>query len=283
MALAPSQRVHNLLVHFVATLGGAVVDWVASSRDRLRRACTLPRRNAPGTRRDRLMDDEALCRDAALAIVLDTAHTPISIARSMSAEGITMKGSAPPSSSTVFLMGCQRWRHRPPGAFAAVKVRRPHGRPPRSPAPSRRRREGLEDASGNGPPSRALDVERRLGHVRRVLQDRDVADHERRRCEPYDLPEGKFQGITASTGPIGCTLCASRAWRRGRKRARRRAWPGRARVIAQHALTLRHLAACLDMACHLESHRLGDRGPVRLEHVGHGAHEPCALVEAVRR
>jgi hypothetical protein len=68
---------------------------------------------------------------------------------------------------------------------------------------------------------------------------------------------GKFQGITANTGPIGVLG-----------------------VVAQHAHTLGHLVTGLDDGLsHLEGHHLGDRRPVRLEHVGHGAHQRRALVE----
>ena len=52
-------------------------------------------------------------------------------------------------------------------------------------------------------------------------------------------------------------------------------------VVAQHADALGHLVAGLDDGLsHLKGHHLGDRRLVRLEHVGHGTHEPCALVEA---
>jgi len=118
--------------------------WVASSRDRLRELAhclgvTLWYSSA--------IASWTMKRFAAMQLwplFWTRAHTPISIARSMSAEGITMKGSAPPSSSTRLLDGvASDGRHRPPGAFAGLsRSRRPHGRPPRSPAPSRRRREG---------------------------------------------------------------------------------------------------------------------------------------------
>jgi hypothetical protein len=48
-----------------------------------------------------------------------------------------------------------------------------------------------------------LDGQRAAGDVRRVLEHPHVPRHQGRCREAVHLPEGKFQGITASTGPRG--------------------------------------------------------------------------------
>ena len=107
---------------------------------------------------------------------------------------MTMNGSLPPSSSTVFLSArparpATSW----PGAFAAgqrhradariVEQRRDVGR-----ADQQR----LEHAVGKaGAAEDVLDGQRALRHVRRVLEQPDVAGHQRRRGEAEHLPERK--------------------------------------------------------------------------------------------
>ena len=66
----------------------------------------------------------------------------------------------------------------------------------------------------SGAPARRneiLERERALGDVRGVLEEADVAGHQRRRGKADHLPEGKFQGMTASTTPSGSKQIASRA------------------------------------------------------------------------
>ncbi len=125
-------------------------------------------------------------------LLIVRALTAVAAALPRSAEGSTMNGSLPPNSSTAFLT-------LPPAA-----------RPTATPAPSlpvsvtaamrgssiifataaaadeksleaARREAGAGEDLGDG--------ERRLRHVRGVLQDADVARHERRRGEAQHLPE----------------------------------------------------------------------------------------------
>ena len=107
--------------------------------------------------------------------------------------GITMKGSLPPSSSTVFLMPCRP--PRPPRARRVAAGER-HRRDPRvlddpahRPRPDEQR---LEAPLGKpGAAEDVLDGQRALRHVRRVLEQAHVARHQRRRREAEHLPERK--------------------------------------------------------------------------------------------
>ena len=107
-------------------------------------------------------------------------------ARSRSADGITTNGSLPPSSSTVFLTSSP--------AIAATE--RPAGSLPVSVAArdprvaqdvldrARADQQGLEAALGEaGAAEQVLEVERGLRHVRGVLEQPDVARHQRGRGE----------------------------------------------------------------------------------------------------
>ena len=191
------------------------------------------------------------------------AHTPISTARSRSAEGMTMNGSAPPSSSTVFLMAlpaiAATERPAPSLPVKVAAATRSSSRIACDAVPADE--QGLEDALGKaGPTSRLLDVERGLGHVGGVLQQSDVADHEGRGREPDDLPEREVPGHDGQHRADRLVLDV-RALLGGRARDR---LVGEHRggvlcVVAQHAHTLGHLVAGLDdRLSHLEGHHLGD-------------------------
>ena len=137
------------------------------------------------------------------------AHSPTSTARAMSADGITMKGSAPPSSRTVFLI-CPPavFATALPGALAAGQRGCPHAVVLQDLLhPVGADEQGLEHSVGEAGPRRGvLEVERGLGHVRGVLEEGDVAGHEGRRREPDDLPERevpRHDGEHGSEGLIG--------------------------------------------------------------------------------
>ena len=141
--------------------------------------------------------------------------TAVATACARSADGMTMKGSLPPSSSTVF--------------FSARPARLATSRPARSlpvsvtaATRSSSRIAGTCSTSissawntPSGNPAlaeQALDGQRALRHVRRVLQQHDVAGHQRRRGEPEHLPERKIPGhdrehgahrLVANVAPAG--------------------------------------------------------------------------------
>ena len=172
------------------------------------------------------------------------AVTAVRTAASRSAEASTMKGSEPPSSSTVFLRAspAAAATDMPAGSLpvsvtAAMRgswmsaatssdgtkrlVKTPSGRP------ARRNRSSM--ASGG------------LRHVRRVLEQPDVAHHERRRGEADHLPhrevprhDGQHGADAAGSGRTTST----RWWRSARRPAaprrcrrtsagRRRTWTPR--------------------------------------------------------
>ena len=117
----------------------------------------------------------------------------LATASSRSADGSTMNGSLPPSSSTD-LLDLAAGDGAPPTARPA-RCRSAWPPPPAGragwprPAPTRPAASG---SSPSGKPPRGeqvLQEQRRLRHVRRVLEQADVARHQRRRGEPDRLPE----------------------------------------------------------------------------------------------
>ena len=120
------------------------------------------------------------------------ALTAVSIAVSISALGITIKGSFPPSSSTHFFIA------RPAVAATALPAR---SLPVRVTASTRSILDDLRDFVGldqqrsgkRPPPSRSpeeiLNRQGALRHVRRVFEQADVAGHQSRRGKAKDLPE----------------------------------------------------------------------------------------------
>ena len=112
----------------------------------------------------------------------------------MSALGITMNGSLPPSSSTVFL-SCRPGGagHLPARLLAAGQRRARDARIVEDALDLVRvDQQRLERAVRKaGAPEDVLDQQRALRHVRRVLEQHDVAGHQRGRGEPEDLPERK--------------------------------------------------------------------------------------------
>ena len=136
------------------------------------------------------MNRLAAMHDWPLLIV--RALTAVRTAASRSALGITMNGSLPPSSSTLFLMTLP----------AALATWLPASVLPVSVTAATRRildhalhlvgldQQRLEHALGKaGAPEDVLDGERALRHVGGVLEQADVAGHQRRRGEAEHLPE----------------------------------------------------------------------------------------------
>ncbi len=110
---------------------------------------------------------------------------------------MTMNGSLPPSSSTVFL-SARPARAATSGARALAAGQR-HGADARVIEERRHVRradqERLEHAVGKPrAPEDVLDGQRALRHVRRVLEEADVAGHQRRRGEAEHLPEREVPG-----------------------------------------------------------------------------------------
>ena len=146
----------------------------------------------------------AAMQDWPLLIVL--ALTAVATAASRSAEGITTKGSLPPSSSTAFLISA------------------PAARPTATPAPSlpvkvtaATRPSAISPATASGPTSRASkqpsgnSARRKISSIasahcgtfeacfsRPTLPAISAGAAKRNTCQ-----KGKFQGITASTTPSG--------------------------------------------------------------------------------
>src|SRR5215469_8252743 len=100
------------------------------------------------------------------------AVTAVLTASSRSADGITMNGSLPPSSSTVGLISSP----------ATAPTDWPAGSLPVRVA-AVIREAAARDHIGQ--------IQRALRHVRGVLENADVASHQRRRGEPDGLPERK--------------------------------------------------------------------------------------------
>ncbi len=109
-----------------------------------------------------------------------------------SADGITTNGSEPPSSSTAFLSTSPAIRATAtPAALAAGERRGGHPvvAQHRVDAPAADQ-QGLEGAVGEAClVEQLLEEERGLRHVRGVLEQADVAGHQRRSGEPHGLPE----------------------------------------------------------------------------------------------
>jgi hypothetical protein len=119
------------------------------------------------------------------------AATAVSTARSRSADGVTMNGSEPPSSSTVFLSAARHRGHRAARGLAAGGG---YGRDPRVGDhrfhPRRANQERLEDPRRRSSATpEFLEGEGALRNVRRMLQERNVAGGKGRCGETDDLPE----------------------------------------------------------------------------------------------
>ena len=142
----------------------------------------------------------------------------------------------------------------------------------------------LERAVGeSGPPERVLDEQRGLRDVRRVLQQPDVARHQRGRREPDHLPqrevprhhrEHRTERLVAHV----------RARRADRGRVGRLVGEHRLRVLGVEAAALRallHLGPGRDdRLAHLGRHDPGDLLDRRVEVVGRGVHPPGPVGEA---
>ena len=121
------------------------------------------------------------------------AVTAVCAAFSMSADGITTNGSLPPSSSTTGFSSSPAMRpiERPAGVLPVsvaardARVAQDRVRPTAAPMSN------VWNAPSGNPAAaeRLLDQQRGLRHVRRVLQQPDVARHQRGRGEPDHLPQ----------------------------------------------------------------------------------------------
>ena len=148
-------------------------------------------------------------------LLMQRARTAASTASARSAEGMTMKGSLPPSSRTDFLMSHPAW---------AAMARPADSLPVRVTAATRSSartistwlasiEQRLEGAAGKaGAAHQGFDGERALGHVGGVLEQADVARHQRGREKAEDLPEGEVPGhdgehdaerVPADVGVVG--------------------------------------------------------------------------------
>ena len=125
-------------------------------------------------------------------LLIARAVTAVFAAASRSALGMTMNGSLPPSSSTVFLT-CSPAIDATlaPAPSLPVSV----AAATRSSATMPRDRVGADEQTLKDAARRAgfgeqlFERQRALRHVRRVLEQADVPGGERRRGEPNDLPE----------------------------------------------------------------------------------------------
>ena len=120
------------------------------------------------------------------------ANAATSAARGRSADGMTTNGSLPPSSSTTFLISLPAMAATDDPAGPGPGQRRGH-----HPAVAQDRldpggadEQGLEGSRGEpGPGEQVLHEQRRLRHVRGVLEQAHVARHQRGGGEPHRLPE----------------------------------------------------------------------------------------------
>ena len=147
----------------------------------------------------------AAMQDWPLLIV--RALTAVRTAASRSALGITMNGSLPPSSSTVFLITLPAaLRDVAAGAVAAGER---HRRDPRildDAASPGRSRSAASGSTPSGKPARRKISSIASAHCgtfdaclsRPTLPAMSAGAAKRKTCQ-----NGKFHGITASTGPIG--------------------------------------------------------------------------------
>ncbi len=185
-----------------------------------------------------------------------------------------MKGSDPPSSSTLFF-----------SAWPAVGGDRHAGplAPGQRDGGDARVLDDLgdvlgldeqvgEDALGQpGPPEQVLDGKGGLRHVRGVLEQADVADHERRRGEADDLPHGEVPGHDRPAPRRSAGSARTDFERRGGDR-----------LVGQQRLAVLGEPAQADSAlghlrlgggeglAHLGGHDAGDIGDLALEQLGRG-------------
>ena len=146
------------------------------------------------------------------------ACTATGTARSRSAEARTTNGSEPPSSSTHFFnaspaAAATDWPARSLPVSVTATTRSSAMTRATSPDPIKQRRERPFRIAG--PSEQVLQRQRGLRDVRRVLEQADVADHERRRGEADDLPQREVprhhrqdrpQRLVAHEAPTGRRL-----------------------------------------------------------------------------
>ena len=139
------------------------------------------------------MNRLAAMHDCPLLIV--RAFTAVFTAASRSALGMTMNGSLPPSSSTVFLMCLPAIDATllPAPSLPVSVAAATRSSASSSATASDADEQSLKHAARRaGVDEQLLERERALRHVRRMLEQPDVARHERRRGEADHLPERKI-------------------------------------------------------------------------------------------
>ena len=125
-------------------------------------------------------------------LLLIRARTAVAAAAATSAEGMTMNGSDPPSSSTDFFTwsAAMEATERPAGSepvrVTALTLASARTAATSEPPISRVRKEPSGEPC---PLKERVEEERRLGHVRGMLEQAGVARHERRGGKADDLPE----------------------------------------------------------------------------------------------
>ncbi len=134
------------------------------------------------------------------------AATPVLTAASRSASSSTIKGSLPPSSSTVFFSCApQSCATRRPAASLPVSVAaRTHGCPiisATSPAPMSSAVKHMLRQPGL--PENILYGKGAHGHIGSMLEHAGIARHQRGRCKAKNLPEGKIPGHDRKHHPEG--------------------------------------------------------------------------------
>jgi hypothetical protein len=140
-------------------------------------------------------------------LLMVRASTAVRAARSRSALGITMNGSLPPSSSTVFLMSfaARLAGHLRARRLAAGERHRLHARIADNALHLRGADQQRLKYVRRKPRSadHVFDFERALRHVGGMLQQPHVARHQRRSREPEHLPERKIPGHDGQHRPDG--------------------------------------------------------------------------------
>ncbi len=222
----------------------------------------------------------AAMQDCPLLIV--RAFTAVDAAASRSALGITMKGSLPPSSSTTFLICAPAARptETPAPSLPVSVTAAMRGSSISRATRSEPTRSVLERALGEARLAEdLLDRQGAVGDVRSVLQEPDVAGHQRRRGEAEDLPEGEVPGHHGEDRPER-VVADEAAGGVGRDRLLGEEALGVLGVVPADRGALLGLSdAGADGLAHLEGHATAPLGLARLENLRGLRHPGRALGE----
>ena len=215
-------------------------------------------------------------------LLMQRACTAAATTVSSEAEGMTMKGSLPPSSRTDFLMSHPAWAAmaRPADSLPVTVTAATRSSASTISTWRASMRSVWKTAAGKaGAADQGLDGERALGDVGGVLEQADVAGHESGREKTEDLPEGEVPGhdgeddaerVPADEGVEGRCV----------ERLRRKDAGGVFGVVAAGGGALGDLGAGLgDGLAHLGGDERGEVGGLALQKAGELVHAERAVGE----